>query len=334
MPTIDLGRVKGDTGAAGASMRIKGSWTPNTNYVNDSQYIDVVTNDGNSYACKISHTSDSIFSDINWDMIAQKGGKGDDGEKGDTPIIKIGTVETLEPGSDAVVTSDTSEDNTVKLNFGIPKGADGDSNSELINPEFDDTTDIYETLDDANNAAELTVTEIKSKANLFTILSNMKKSFSAIVQGLKILGTNVGAIKGITTDLNTTEEGYAADMTALAQLNSDISVKYIDYIDVFQELPSLQVTHHQVYIMGNILFFSLIIKDIDSHTFDFSEKIAEKYRPLTYSFFPIFTSLSNDVNILLQPTGTLFVHEDGRLEGYWEKSNSGNIYMYGCWLFN
>ena len=34
--------------------------------------------------------------------------------------------------------------------------------------------------------------------------------------------TKVGAIKGITTDLNTTETGYAADMTALAQLNSDI----------------------------------------------------------------------------------------------------------------
>lgn len=34
--------------------------------------------------------------------------------------------------------------------------------------------------------------------------------------------TKVGAIKGITTDLNTTETGYAADMTALAQLNSEI----------------------------------------------------------------------------------------------------------------
>ena len=42
--------------------------------------------------------------------------------------------------------------------------------------------------------------------------------------------TKVGAIKGITIDLNTTETGYAADMTALAQLNSEIadgiSVRY------------------------------------------------------------------------------------------------------------
>lgn len=34
--------------------------------------------------------------------------------------------------------------------------------------------------------------------------------------------TKVGAIKGITTDLNTTETGYAADMTALTQLYSDL----------------------------------------------------------------------------------------------------------------
>ncbi|MCI9298135.1 MAG: hypothetical protein HFI10_11955 [Lachnospiraceae bacterium] len=37
--------------------------------------------------------------------------------------------------------------------------------------------------------------------------------------------TKLGAIKGITTDLNITETGYAADMTALAQLNSEIDFK-------------------------------------------------------------------------------------------------------------
>ena len=34
--------------------------------------------------------------------------------------------------------------------------------------------------------------------------------------------TKVGAIKGITTDTNTNVEGYAADMTVVSQLNSDI----------------------------------------------------------------------------------------------------------------
>ena len=34
--------------------------------------------------------------------------------------------------------------------------------------------------------------------------------------------TKLGAIRGITADLNTTETGYAADMTALTQLNNQI----------------------------------------------------------------------------------------------------------------
>ena len=34
--------------------------------------------------------------------------------------------------------------------------------------------------------------------------------------------TKVGAIKGITTDLNTTTTGYAADMTTVASLNSSL----------------------------------------------------------------------------------------------------------------
>jgi len=37
--------------------------------------------------------------------------------------------------------------------------------------------------------------------------------------------TKMGAIKGITADLNTTETGYAADITALAKLNSDINTE-------------------------------------------------------------------------------------------------------------
>ena len=52
--------------------------------------------------------------------------------------------------------------------------------------------------------------------------------------------TKMGAIKGITTDINVTEPGYAADMIALAQLNSEIetgiTVRYnakTDYIEVY-----------------------------------------------------------------------------------------------------
>ena len=76
---------KGDTGATGAkgvSMRLKGAWVASTAYVNDSNYIDIVTYNGNTYACKTSHTSASAWADTNWTMIAQKGNTGATGAKG------------------------------------------------------------------------------------------------------------------------------------------------------------------------------------------------------------------------------------------------------------
>ena len=47
--------------------------------------------------------------------------------------------------------------------------------------------------------------------------------------------TKVGAFKGITSDLNTTTTGYAADMTTVAKLNSSLTANgaqlYMDYHD-------------------------------------------------------------------------------------------------------
>ena len=194
MPTIDLGLVKGDTGA---SMRMAGEWTANASYVNNNQYIDVVTNGGNSYSCKTSHTSGSTFSDTNWTMIAKKGDKGNKGDTGTTPTIQAGTATSLDATASPTVTSTTSG-TTTTFNFGIPKG----DTSKFETPTFMDTVNTYTTLSAANTAAETASNAIKSKVSIFTTLSNMKKSFSAIVQGLKILATNVGAINGITSDIN------------------------------------------------------------------------------------------------------------------------------------
>ena len=77
---------KGDTGAKGAtgvSMRLKGAWTASTAYVNNSSYIDFVTNGGNLYACKASHTSGTAWDATNWTLVASKGDKGDKGATGE-----------------------------------------------------------------------------------------------------------------------------------------------------------------------------------------------------------------------------------------------------------
>ena len=91
-------------------------------------------------------------------------------------------------------------------------------------PSFNDAVSTYTTLSDANAAAQTSSDAIKSGVSIFTTLSNMKKTFSAIVQGLKILGTNVGMIQGITSDLNAESDYIAASSKALHTLNSNLAL--------------------------------------------------------------------------------------------------------------
>ena len=155
------------------------------------------------------------YSDFTADQLAAL--KGDPGV---TPTIKAGTATSLAATATPTVSATTSG-TTTTFNFGIPKG----DTSTLETPTFDDTTNTYSTLTAANTAAETSSNAIKSKTSIFTTLSNMKKSFSAIVQGLKILGTNVGAITGITSDLAGESETVAASIKCVNQLNSSLSNK-------------------------------------------------------------------------------------------------------------
>lgn len=96
-PKGDTGATgaKGNTGASGTSLRMKGAWAASTAYVNNTQYVDIVTYGGNTYACKTSHTAAAAFDSANWNMIAQKGAKGDtgatgaQGPKGDTGVTGV-----------------------------------------------------------------------------------------------------------------------------------------------------------------------------------------------------------------------------------------------------
>ena len=69
----------------------------------------------------------------------------------------------------------------------------------------------------------------------------MKKSLSAIVQGLKILGTNVGVITGITSDLNSESDTIAASSKAVATLSSNLRAKKI-WTGEAAERSSIQFT--------------------------------------------------------------------------------------------
>lgn len=77
----------GAAGAKGVSMRLLGTWSNSTAYVNNSAYIDIVTYSGNTYACKTSNTGQTPTNTTYWTLIAQKGAtgaQGTQGPKGDT----------------------------------------------------------------------------------------------------------------------------------------------------------------------------------------------------------------------------------------------------------
>lgn len=72
----------GEQGAKGISMRLKGAWSSTVAYVNDGNYIDLVTSGGNTYACKVSNTNAEVTDTNKWELIASKGATGAQGVQG------------------------------------------------------------------------------------------------------------------------------------------------------------------------------------------------------------------------------------------------------------
>lgn len=179
--------------------------------------------------------SDGTSSSFN----VRNGSKGAKGDMGNTPIIQAGIATSLASNASPTVTSTTSGDTTT-FNFGIPKG----DTSKIETPTFTDTVTTYTTLDTANTAAETASSAIKSKVSIFTILSNIKRSFSAIVQSLKILATNIGAINGITDSLTSTSSSIAASAVSVKTLNNKIIELNSKLYDVSSALP---VSGYEVY---------------------------------------------------------------------------------------
>lgn len=66
-------------GYQGVSMRMAGTWTAGTEYVNNTSYIDLVTYNGSTYGCKQTHTASEAALPTNeeyWQIIAKKGDTG------------------------------------------------------------------------------------------------------------------------------------------------------------------------------------------------------------------------------------------------------------------
>lgn len=120
-PKGDTGAT-GATGAKGVSMRLKGAWSASVAYVNDGNYIDLVTSNGNTYACKVSNTNVAVSDTSKWELIASKGATGAQGTKGDTgPKGDKGDTGATgpkgDPGDSVKVGSSYATGTSVKLFF-------------------------------------------------------------------------------------------------------------------------------------------------------------------------------------------------------------------------
>lgn len=100
----------------GTSFHIAGAWNNSTKYVNNTNKIDVVSYEGNSYAALKDNTNVTPGTDsTTWHLMSKAG---------DAGTIEIGTVETVAAGQSATVTN-VGTSHKAKLNFKIPRGENG-----------------------------------------------------------------------------------------------------------------------------------------------------------------------------------------------------------------
>lgn len=264
-----------------------------------------------------------------------------------TPKMLKGNVTTLDPDQNATVDIRKEGLNNY-IDFGIPRGKNG---SELKNisaenvemadgntlesamaetnesiagieePIFDDAVDTYATLAESNTAAETTSNAIRSHTSIFSTLSNMKKSLSAIVQGLKILGKNVGMIDGITSDLNSGTEYTAASIKAVSALNSNLAL---------EEIPLTSLGGCKLYKSGHLRVLLVSIANTEYTNGKSLGRIPAVHAPLNAIYAPfVATGSLTKISVYLTPGLSINLSGDLQISGV---TGTGNIYASILWV--
>lgn len=138
-------------------------------------------------------------------------------------VTKVNTKTVTLPSTSVTVDSALSSTSTNPVQNKVVNSALGTKIGSSDSITFDDTTSTYSTLSDANTAAETSIGNIKTGNSIVSFFKNAKQSFSAIIQGLKILGTNVGAISGITDSLTATSSNVALSANGGNNLQGQIN---------------------------------------------------------------------------------------------------------------
>ena len=112
--------------------------------------------------------------------------RGEKGETGATPVITIGTVTTLQPGSDATASMDVTDPEHPVLSFGIPEGEPGDAT-------IDDTSTANNRVWSAQKTNELK-SALDASGVLYDIPILTGKYYGGSVGNQYTLSTNANSI--------------------------------------------------------------------------------------------------------------------------------------------
>ena len=145
------------------------------------------------------------------------------------PIIKVGTVTTLEPNQNATVTETTSGNETF-FNFGIPRGENSDASI------FNGTQEEYEaqkdTVEDGtvvNITDDLTENGVAIEEDILNRVTTIEDT----VTNLETNKVNKSDILSTMADVSaTTETNYLAGATAVKELNSKLGKQIKQIVEV------------------------------------------------------------------------------------------------------
>lgn len=152
--------IKIPRGNQGVSFRMREDWAPDTDYVNDTSYIDIVSYNGSTYGCLLSHQSSELVTPKNtgyWQCLAQKGATGSIDNIDD---VKIGF-------SKAENRENISPEDTLAIILGKVEKIYADLKAVAFSGKYSDLTGTLQNVGDLTNDVGY-VTENTWKANTAT----------------------------------------------------------------------------------------------------------------------------------------------------------------------
>ena len=138
------------------------------------------------------------------------------GEPGETPIIKVGTVTTLEAGEKATVTAETVEETTT-FNFGLPKGESSDLTLDTTLTTSGKAADAKATGDKIASVQS----SIPTKTSQLTNDTGFKSSSDTVSEYDDIMANTVA---GYIPDALAVKQGFQEVKDNLTKYNSNIHI--------------------------------------------------------------------------------------------------------------